>query len=216
MKGAFLSILVFAGILFLVQGCRAINSTGDEALFNKGMDYFYSGDFSSAELVLKKINPGSEFYKRALIVRARSLFLLNRDEEAVGILKDTLKKYPGYSDAIYWAGKVNFFNGNFKKAEEYLLKYVDLNSSDAADCLYILGEINRSRKDYDRAFVYFNEVEQYFNLIALSKLRKAQIFLDSGQKEKAKREIDFVKRNSSALNEGVRSLFVKMVSKYDM
>jgi len=215
----FLSVLIIVTVLLLLPGCKGIKSESKAItttdIFNKGMSYYYSRNFDDALLMFKKIRPESNEYKKSLVMSAKSLFFLNKDREAIKLLEKAVAEYPEYPDALYWMGKVYFFNGYFNKAEVYLSRSIEIDSNNM-DSLYLLGEIYRNSGDYERAIMLFDEVEGQLDLIALSKLRKAQIFLESGQKEKAIDAIDFVKNNRSYLSDKVRDLAVKLASKYSL
>ncbi len=211
-----ITLLVF---LSSVTGCKINRISGEKLnndkkkFFDGGLSSFYSGNYEEAIDSLKIIVPGDSNYINSLIIRARSLFLLGKKTEAVKLLEKAVKNYPDCSEVLFWAGKLSFLNGDVKRAENYLLKYIKTSNYNF-EALYILGEINRSRKRYERAIKFFEDVESLIDIIALSKIRKAQIFLDSGEIDRAKKEISFIRENGALITVEVRSLAVDLISKY--
>jgi tetratricopeptide (TPR) repeat protein len=211
MKNKFLIFLfVLYAVLIVLSGC----DTSGRALeyYEKGRTLYSNQSIEEALQYFKKAVSADSDLKQAYIMCAKCYFYLNREKSAIDTLEEVLKKYPQYVDANFWAGKVNFFLNDHGRAEEYLLAVID-EDSNHVDARYLLGDIYLKRGDLERALLNYSAVEMNLNIIALSKIRKGEIFASAGQNEKAADELYFIDRNKHALDFEVLNEAYNLISK---
>jgi tetratricopeptide (TPR) repeat protein len=203
-------LLALYGVLFVFSGC----GTDGRALeyYEKGKALYTNQRIEEALHYFEKAVSADSNFKQAYVMCAKCYFYLNREKSAIDTLAEVLKKYPLYVDANFWAGKINFFLNDHTKAEEYLLAVID-EDSNHVDSRYLLGDIYLKRGDLERALLNYSAVEMNLNIIALSKIRKGEIFVSAGQNKKAADELFFIDRNKQALDLEVLNEAYNLISK---
>ncbi len=207
---AILVLLISCGIL--LGGCKnKTNIIDGDRNFKRGVAYFNSNDFEKSLILLKGVKSGNKNYENARIIIAKDLFYLKRYGKAISVLEGLVRDYPENFNALYWLGKLYFFTGNYDRAEVYLLKVGD-NDSYNIDAIFLLAEVYREKGDYQRALNNYEKLGSYYDLFVLSKLRKAQIFLESGQIKDAEVELKFARTSMPFISEDLKRLTVKLIS----
>jgi tetratricopeptide (TPR) repeat protein len=197
-------VLIFPAVLCAVlagfSGCNKDWSASE--LYEKGkLLYSYQSVEEALNFFEKAVSADPDF-RQAYVMCAKCYFYLNREEAAVVVLEKVLRKYPRYVDANFWAGKVYYFLDNHGSAEGFLLKVIE-EDSNHVDARYLLGDIYLEKGDLDKALFNYSEIETNLNIIALSKIKKGEIFASAGQKKKAADELSFIDRNKKALDPDV-------------
>jgi tetratricopeptide (TPR) repeat protein len=130
--------------------------------------------------------------KQAYVMAAKCHFYLDRGEETIEMLVEVLDRDDAYVDANYWMGKVLFYRHELVEAERYLLTAIGEDSMHV-DSRLLLGDLYRRMGSYDKALLNYSIVESNVDLVALAKINKAEIYIDSKEYRKAFDELDFVR-----------------------
>jgi tetratricopeptide (TPR) repeat protein len=153
-------------------------------------------------------------FKQAYVMTAKCYFFLNKERSAIYVLKKILRMYPNYVDANYWIGRIYYFLNEYEKSIQHLLLVID-EDSNHIDARYLLGDIYFMDKAYENALINFSVVEENFNIIALSKMRKSKIYSQFGQFEKVMEELKFIEMNKDMLNHSLLIEAYELLSEVD-
>jgi outer membrane protein OmpA-like peptidoglycan-associated protein len=78
--------------------------------------------------------------------------------QAVPLFKDVIQIEPGVADPYYFLGYINFkLNENYKAAETYLLKAIEICPEVDIYAYYFLGDIYAGREEWAKAVQYLSE-----------------------------------------------------------
>ncbi|MCG8471628.1 MAG: tetratricopeptide repeat protein [Desulfobacterales bacterium] len=80
----------------------------------------------------KRISPNSEYYERAILFVSIWQWESGMQEEAAVTLEDALDQHPESIDILTYLASFHEELSNFAKAENYLLKGIELNETDAS------------------------------------------------------------------------------------
>jgi len=137
--------------------------------------------------------------KQAYVMAAKCRFYLGQESAAVGLLEKALKVDPGYADGNFWMGKVCYFLGEYRKAEEHLMRALEEDSSHL-DAHFLLGGIYFVQGSHEKALAHYSQVALSLDLIALSRVKMAEIYARSGQYGNALEELSFIEKNRELLD----------------
>ena len=112
--------------------------------------------FNTLSLIDDNIGENSFYWK------AESKRYAGKENEALAIFKEFVKKYPGsdlVSNAKYQVGGIFFTGDKFKDSEKYLLESVDSDNAIVKSKAYLLlGEMNLNKQNYSAAKDNFKTV----------------------------------------------------------
>lgn len=152
---------------------------------------------------------------RAGMLKAKALFYLGRENEALEGFQALSARFPEYGEALLWIGKAYYILGRSQEARQYFLKYLEANSS-RGDVYYMLGEIDRRSGKYESALNNYSKAELDLDVIAISRLRKAEIYMDLGNYKKANQLIDFVMINKKDISIDVIEEAIKLLYRVNL
>jgi tetratricopeptide (TPR) repeat protein len=131
--------------------------------------------------------------KQAYVMAAKCLYYSGREEEATHMLTRAISRDPSYVDANFWMGKVLLIRGELQKSEQYLLNVIGEDATHV-DARLLLGDLYHRSGSLERAILNYSVVESNLDLVVLSKIKKAKIYIDSQEYERAMRELDIVRK----------------------
>ncbi len=160
--------------------------------------YFQLRQYRRVERIYRSLD-GKEATKSMIPEAAYRLGNIHAHEKALKkadkAFRDALRKYPEHEairvEAYFNLAEVNFGMGDFKKSEEYFLKFLELHPSNtlAGLALVRMGEISELlRKDTNKASEYYlSAINRFpFSLAdTLGRLRRARLNV------KTEKDIDF-------------------------
>lgn len=123
----------------------------------------------------------NSYYKIAYFLKE-----LNKNEAAINMLNDLLKKKPDYLDASMLLGDVLYMEERFKEAANVYsdaLKYSPGNY----DIYYNLGMVYTRLNDFQKAKEYYETAAEINSMLYSAKFSLAQIAMIYGDLEEAKR-----------------------------
>ena len=107
--------------------------------------------------------------------------------------KDSLE----YMDFVFVDGEINYFKGNYQKAKDSILKYVDrIDGTERAIKLYYLGKIEQQAGNIEMAMDYYQEID---SIVAITddpfdELKDVyqQLIVESNLKGSEEMQIDYI------------------------
>jgi len=204
-----LSSLFFV-LVWVNTGCRVQEDRLD--LYEKGKSLYLSQNLEQAIPYFERAISAQKSFKQAYIMLAKCHYYTNREGAALKTLQAVLKINPDYLEANYWTGKIYYFLEEYKKAKKYLLKVVD-EDSNHIDARYLLGNIYLAQGLWDKALANYDVIEANLDLVALAKIKKAEIYRFSGQSERALGEISFINKNKEIFDSQVINEAYSLLSK---
>jgi tetratricopeptide (TPR) repeat protein len=140
---------------------------------------------------------------RDLIVQLEDTGDIN---EVQNIGKILTTRYPADSDYVnYYTGNFYYKQKTYDKALQYLLKIAPTNSEYKSEVFYKIGTIYELYQKNPRSASYYfaqvNDIKEYDEFVALSRLELAIIYFERGQKDQARKLLDDIlarKENVSA------------------
>jgi tetratricopeptide (TPR) repeat protein len=153
----FALLIVF---IILPDGKAALSAVDSRALFDQGMEAFSSGNYGSAELLLRKIveSGDQEYLDRAWFFMARSIFNKKKYDSALFEFKSFLNKCRTDDLAVesrYWMGESYYNIQDYANAIEELRRYITrTEKSDLVPLAHDrIGSIYFTQKRYDEAVI---------------------------------------------------------------
>ena len=129
----------------------------------------------------------NELRKEDLKIDLKIASLLNkdkRDEEAITILQDVLKKKPEYYDATNLLGEILYTNERYKEAINVYMNALRYNPGNY-DLYYNLGMVYTMNNDFQRAKEFYQKAAEINSLLYNAKLSIGQIALIAGDLDEA-------------------------------
>ena len=180
--------------------------------FRYGSLLFSQGRLEEALIHLEKAAKLDTSLVRARLLKAKSLFYLEKEDEALSELIPLVEKHPDFGEAVLWTGKVLFFKGEFERAEKYLSRYLEFNSG-SPETYYLLGEVERIIGKNINAMENYTIVEDWLDVIGMARIRKAELYLEQGEYERAIEHLNFVIGNKMYLSIEVVEEAIKLLRK---
>lgn len=129
----------------------------------------------------------NELRKEDLKIDLKIASLLNkdkRDEEAITILQDVLKKKPEYYEATNLLGEILYTNERYKEAINVYMNALRYNPGNY-DLYYNLGMVYTMNNDFQRAKEFYQKAAEINSLLYNAKLSIGQIALIAGDLDEA-------------------------------
>jgi len=181
--------------IFIVIFCLSfVSCHGKEKAFNyfeKGRQLYVDEKLDQALVYFLDSIKCNKNYKQSYVMAAKCYYLTGKNEESKKILQKALKKFDHYVDAEIFLGKVYYFEKNYAKARECFTNVL-FEDSDHIDARFLLAELDKAEGKTEYAMTNYIMVVSYLDIIALSKIRTAEIFLKYNQVDKAIAEISFI------------------------
>jgi len=194
--------LVLIFILIMLLGtffsCESKKEIFD--LYEKAKLLYQDGKTDQALIYFLEVIKKDRNYKPSYIMAAKSYYFLGKNKECKDILKKTLKRFPHYVDAENLLGKVYFFERDFANAK-ICFQNVLFEDSENIDARFYLAEIDKYEGKYDFATANYEIIFSYLDIIALSKIRTAEILYRYKQYDKAANELDIINSIKQYLDE---------------
>ncbi len=190
-------LLVLIFTLAVLAGCRGYGEA--QSLYEEGKSLFNARRLEEALPCFERSIAKNRKFKQAYVMAAKCHYYQNREKAALDTLKHVLRLYPDYVDANFWMGKIYYFLHDYDLAKQYLLAVIDEDSSHI-DARYLLGELYLREGAFDRAMLSYRIVGESIDIIALSKIKIAEIYTGSQQYGRALEEISFIEKNREFLD----------------
>lgn len=129
----------------------------------------------------------NELRKEDLKIDLKIASLLNkdrRDEEAIEILQDVLKKKPEYYEATNLLGEILYTNERYKEAINVYMNALRYNPGNY-DLYYNLGMVYTMNNDFQRAKEFYQKAAEINSMLYNAKLSIGQIALIAGDLDEA-------------------------------
>lgn len=129
----------------------------------------------------------NELRKEDIKIDLKIASLLNkdkRDEEAITILQDVLKKKPEYYEATNLLGEILYTNERYKEAINVYMNALRYNPGNY-DLYYNLGMVYTMNNDFQRAKEFYQKAAEINSLLYNAKLSIGQIALIAGDLDEA-------------------------------
>ena len=123
----------------------------------------------------------NSYYKIAYFLKE-----LNKNEEAINMLNDLLKKKPDYLEASMLLGDILYMKERFKEATFVYSDALKYNPGNY-DIYYNLGMVYTRLNDFQKAKEYYEQAAEINSLLYSAKFSLAQIAMIYGDLEEAKR-----------------------------
>lgn len=201
MKKIFSIILLSLIIIILMMGfisCHNKKEIFD--LYEKAKKLYQDQKIDQALIYFLQVIKKEKSYKPSYIMAAKCYYFLGKNEECKKILIKTLKRFKHYVDAENLLGKVYFFEQDFKNAR-ICFQNVLYEDSEHIDARFYLAEIDRYEGKYEYANSNYEIIFSYIDILALSKIRTAEILVKYNQFDKALIELEFVNSMRQYLDE---------------
>jgi tetratricopeptide (TPR) repeat protein len=137
--------------------------------------------------------------RQGYVMAAKCLYYLEREREAAALLEDTLRRFPRYTDARFWMARVLYERNSLEEAEEHALAVVEQDTVHL-DARLLLGDIYREQGAYEKALLNYRVVAASLDVVALSCLNMARIYVSAGRYRQALEELEFLTANAGRLN----------------
>jgi len=118
------------------------------------------------EIELKEFNSALRFAKRAEvlfsdfwelhIIYAQIYFNLDMTNHAIKSVENALRFNSKESRVFVWAGKVYFKNNDYKKAEKYFSKFIEMSKDISSEDFTLMAEVYLHNGKFRKAVTYFD------------------------------------------------------------
>lgn len=130
-----------------------------DALHGRGLARYHLYLFDEAQSdfdTVVKQHPNASQFEQAFFMRAMCSFWVGRDDEAMGICRDFLGRYPASHwapEVMFWVAGQEYNQGAYKMAESNFLAFVEKYGDDrlADEALLRAGRAAAKRKEYVRS-----------------------------------------------------------------
>ncbi|MEM5011161.1 glycosyltransferase [Niallia taxi] len=175
--------------------------------FNLGNEYFSLGKYAEALKAYAsaynlKTNHNLSWVSTTVVQIISSLIQLKRYNDAINVINDSIKLYPGASELIALKGEICFLRGQLDDAK-YYFKHIISNANEYGHTILRpdlkeqmphrrLGDIYLNEKLYDKAIFHYVSVLN-INKIDFESIRKVIFILDKFHTEN--QIVEFIKTN---------------------
>lgn len=152
---------------YYAQAATANPATADYAAYQKafvmGLQHNYQGKVNALDELMRRY-PNSQYFDDALYEKSRALTMMNRENEAIGVLQQLVSDYqrsPLASLGGVQLGQLYYNSGNYYRQSVAAYKNVIQNfsgSDDARNALLSLETVYRDMNDIQSYVTYANSL----------------------------------------------------------
>ncbi len=195
------SLLLFMIILMIIFNFIAChNKKTTFELYEKAKLLYQDQKIDQALIYFLDVIKKEKSYKPSYVMAAKCYYFLGNNKECKKILRKALKKFKHYVDAENLLGKVYFFEQDFVNAR-ICFQNVLYEDSEHIDARFYLAEMDKYEGKYEYAISNYEIIFSYIDIIALSKIRLADILSKYNQIDKSISEIEFINCIKNYLDE---------------
>lgn len=118
------------------------------------------------EIELKEFNSALRYAKRAEVlfsdfwelhvIYARAYFYMDMISHAIKSIEKAIKFNSKNPTVFVWAGKIYFKNNDYKKAEKYFTKFIEMSENISSEDYTLLAEVFLHNGKFRKAVTYFD------------------------------------------------------------
>lgn len=156
MPGQLIRLLILSFSVFAIG--TACNQGGEEQkqIFTQALQAYEARRLENAANLFEKLGNSNKYQPGAGIMRAKSLFYLDRVAEARAVLEDLNGDYPANAAVHHWLGRIYVRqNEDPRKAAEHFRRSIELDET-PFESQYYLGRIYEEQGQVKEALLEYN------------------------------------------------------------
>jgi tetratricopeptide (TPR) repeat protein len=196
-----------------MQSCAARPPSPDALKqYMQAEDFYVRGQVEAASAIFSRVSRENPDFHQALFMHAKSLYLLNRPDEAEKALEDLVARSPRYNEARIWLVRVWIQQSKTVQAEKMLADLLGYDSQDAR-LLYLMAQVKSDRGELQDAIVYLQKAAATEEEMARVHIDLGRIYYRFGFDDKAGTELSralLLLPSNSAMEKPVRDLLTRI------